>query len=86
MVNSNYLSSFVQRLAQHILDQRTDLERFFMDALDHVRGEIQKEREAAKKAAQAEYNRRMRAVSIFVGESIILQGISDQLLDIDTGE
>ncbi|KAJ3017888.1 hypothetical protein HKX48_003303 [Thoreauomyces humboldtii] len=52
----------IKRLAQHILDQRTDLERFFMDALDHVRGEIHEEKEAARKAAQQEYNRRMKAI------------------------
>ncbi|KAJ3299312.1 hypothetical protein HK104_009431, partial [Borealophlyctis nickersoniae] len=52
----------IKRLAQHILDQRTDLERFFMDALEHVRSELQRDREASRKAAQAEYNRRMRAV------------------------
>ncbi|KAJ3111642.1 hypothetical protein HDU96_005501 [Phlyctochytrium bullatum] len=52
----------IRRLAQHILDQRTDLEAFFMDALDHVRAEIQSNREMAKKAAQADYNRKIRAV------------------------
>ncbi|KAI8819478.1 uncharacterized protein EV422DRAFT_534892 [Fimicolochytrium jonesii] len=52
----------IKRLAQHILDQRTDLERFFMDALDHVRGEIEQEQENAKKAVQAEYTRRMKAI------------------------
>lgn len=32
-----------QRLALHILYQRTDMERFFMDALETVRGEIRRE-------------------------------------------
>ncbi|TPX67745.1 hypothetical protein SpCBS45565_g03666 [Spizellomyces sp. 'palustris'] len=52
----------IKRLAQHILDQRTDLERFFMDALEHVRAEIRRDRDAARKAAQAEYNRRLKAI------------------------
>lgn len=30
----------VKRLAKNILDQRTELERFFLDALDQVKREI----------------------------------------------
>ncbi|KAJ3091673.1 hypothetical protein HK102_013861 [Quaeritorhiza haematococci] len=52
----------IKRLAQHILDQRTDLEKFFMDSLDHVRQEIQKERENMRKAAQADYHKKLRAI------------------------
>jgi len=30
----------VKKLAKNILDQRTDVERFLLDALQHVKGEI----------------------------------------------
>ncbi|KAJ3392087.1 hypothetical protein HDU84_004796 [Entophlyctis sp. JEL0112] len=61
-----YEMKHIKRLAQHILDQRTRLEKFFMDALDHVRKQIQKEAEASKKAAHAEYNHKIREVYFFV--------------------
>ena len=53
----------IRRLAQHILDKRTDLEQFFMDALEHVKKEIQIESEIQFRKAEAEYNRKMRVVS-----------------------
>ncbi|KAJ3052855.1 hypothetical protein HK097_005516, partial [Rhizophlyctis rosea] len=53
----------VKRLAQHILDQRTDLERFFMDALETVRSEILTERDRKKRELAAEQSRRLRAVA-----------------------
>ncbi|KAJ3181880.1 hypothetical protein HDU85_003395 [Gaertneriomyces sp. JEL0708] len=62
----------IKRLAQHILDQRTDLERFFMDALDHVRGELKKEREIERKRAKEEYNRRMRTIT---SKSLVLPAL-----------
>lgn len=52
----------IKRLAQHVLDQRTDLERFFMDALDQVREYLQQERDDEKRAARVDYNKRIRAV------------------------
>lgn len=30
----------VKKLARNILDQRTEVERFFLDALDHVKKEV----------------------------------------------
>ncbi|KAJ3224793.1 hypothetical protein HDU81_008346 [Chytriomyces hyalinus] len=57
-----YEMKHIKRLAQHVLDQRTKLEKFFMDALDTVRNEIQKERQEAKKAAHTDYNRKIREV------------------------
>lgn len=50
----------IRRLAQHILDQRTHLEQFFMDALDDVKQEIKRGKEMKRKEAEAEYNRKMR--------------------------
>ena len=32
--------SRVKKLAKNILDQRTELERFFLDSLEHVKAEI----------------------------------------------
>ncbi|KAJ3037794.1 hypothetical protein HDV00_001295 [Rhizophlyctis rosea] len=71
----------VKRLAQHILDQRTDLERFFMDALDTVRGEILREREQARREAQAEYHRRLRAVAKLGGGVGVTVSVKDQEKD-----
>ncbi|KAL2916636.1 hypothetical protein HK105_203748 [Polyrhizophydium stewartii] len=52
----------IKRLAQHILDQRTELEQFFLDSLEMVKSEIRKLREKAAKESQVEYNQRMRTV------------------------
>jgi len=54
----------IRRIAQHILDQRSDLETFFMDALDHVRLEICKEKEEKRKQEIEEYNKKIKSVSI----------------------
>ncbi|KAI9327763.1 hypothetical protein BDR26DRAFT_78217 [Obelidium mucronatum] len=58
----SYEMKHIKRLAQHVLDQRTKLERFFMDSFDHVRCQIVKEREQAKKAAHNDYNKKIREV------------------------
>nr|KAJ3421049.1 hypothetical protein HK105_004637 [Polyrhizophydium stewartii] len=47
---------------KHILDQRTELEQFFLDSLEMVKSEIRKLREKAAKESQVEYNQRMRTV------------------------
>ncbi|ORX52538.1 hypothetical protein BCR36DRAFT_582486 [Piromyces finnis] len=52
----------IRRIAQHILDQRTDLETFFMDALDHVKIEICHEREERRRREAEEYNRKIKNV------------------------
>ncbi|ORX84940.1 hypothetical protein BCR32DRAFT_242164 [Anaeromyces robustus] len=52
----------IKRIAQHILDQRTDLETFFMDALEHVRLEICREKEEKRKREAEEYNKKIRSV------------------------
>ena len=58
--------TYLKKLAQHVLSQRSQVERFFIDALDLVRKEVKKEKEAAKKAAQLEHNKRMRHVKSFI--------------------
>ena len=37
--------TILQYLARHILDQRTELEQFFLDALEEVKKEIYKQKE-----------------------------------------
>ncbi|KAI9143040.1 hypothetical protein BKA69DRAFT_1037173 [Paraphysoderma sedebokerense] len=51
---------YIKQLANHVLAQRTDVEKFFMDALDYVREEIRHERERRRKEALKEFNRRLR--------------------------
>ncbi|KAJ3174982.1 hypothetical protein HDU87_006516 [Geranomyces variabilis] len=53
---------YIKRLAQHVLDQRSDLEKFFLDALATIRDAIAAERLAAQKTQAAEYNRRLKAI------------------------
>ncbi|KAJ3004874.1 UNVERIFIED_CONTAM: hypothetical protein HDU68_004864 [Siphonaria sp. JEL0065] len=58
----SYEMKHIKRLAQHVLDQRTKLERFFMDAFDHVRCQLQRECEQTKKQAYTNYNKKIREV------------------------
>lgn len=55
----------VRRLAQHILDQRTEMEEFFMDSLEFVRGELGKERRTELKNTQDRYKQSMRDVVLY---------------------
>ncbi|KAK6099782.1 hypothetical protein MT418_001167 [Batrachochytrium dendrobatidis] len=52
----------IKRLAQHILNQRTELEQFFLEALEMVKSEMKKAREKQLKEAQMEYDKRMRTM------------------------
>uniref|UniRef100_A0A8C0HLY4 Basal body-orientation factor 1 n=1 Tax=Buteo japonicus TaxID=224669 RepID=A0A8C0HLY4_9AVES len=49
----------VKKLARNILKERTEVERFFLDALDHVKQEIISSRKHYKKKAQTAYYRKM---------------------------
>lgn len=53
--------SRVKKLARNILDQRTEMEMFFLDALKQVKQEIITSRKCYKQVAQAAYQRRMMA-------------------------
>lgn len=57
---------YIRRLAQHVLDQRTDVERFFMESLDIVRKQAIKEREEARKNEQHDLNQKLRDVCNFL--------------------
>ncbi|NWH47690.1 BBOF1 factor, partial [Fregata magnificens] len=49
----------VKKLARNILNERTEVERFFLDALEHVKQEIISSRKDYKKKAQTAYYRKM---------------------------
>ncbi|KAK2523860.1 Ccdc176 [Columba guinea] len=49
----------VKKLARNILIERTEVERFFLDALEHVKQEIISSRKQYKKKAQTAYYRKM---------------------------
>ncbi|XP_048340840.1 basal body-orientation factor 1 isoform X2 [Sphaerodactylus townsendi] len=51
----------VKKLARNILDERTEVERFFLDALEQVKQEIMTSRKCYKQVAQAAYQRKMMA-------------------------
>ncbi|XP_071963217.1 basal body-orientation factor 1-like [Antedon mediterranea] len=49
----------VKRLAKAVLDQRTEMEQFFLDSLDHVKKEIVANRAKYRRDAAMAYHRRM---------------------------
>lgn len=51
----------VKKLAKTILEQRSDIERFFLDSLDYVREQVASNREEYRKEANSLYNTRMLA-------------------------
>ncbi|XP_029340304.1 basal body-orientation factor 1 isoform X2 [Mus caroli] len=51
----------VKRLAKNILDERTEVEQFFLDALYEVKQQILDSRKHYKQIAQAAFNLKMRA-------------------------
>ena len=50
----------IRKLAQIILDQRTEVEQFFLEALEQVKSEVRREREERHKQAVAQYRSQMR--------------------------
>lgn len=50
----------VKKLAKNILDERTEVERFFMDALHEVKQQIRLHQKHYKQVAQAAFNFKMR--------------------------
>ncbi|XP_025057014.1 basal body-orientation factor 1 isoform X2 [Alligator sinensis] len=51
----------VKKLAKNILDERTEVERFFLEALEQVKHEIITSRKRCRQLAQAAYQRKMMA-------------------------
>ncbi|XP_074649646.1 basal body-orientation factor 1-like isoform X1 [Tubulanus polymorphus] len=58
----------VKRLARNILDQRTEMERFFLESLQQVKLEIAANQAQYRKAAQAAYQEKMLAAHAGLGE------------------
>ncbi|KAL4237666.1 hypothetical protein ACF0H5_002380 [Mactra antiquata] len=58
----------VKRLAKNILDQRTELERFFLEALDTVKQEIAANQEQYRRDAQKAYQEKMLAAHTGKGD------------------
>ena len=53
--------SKVKKLAKNILEQRTEIERFFLDSLDHVKRQVIMNRTEYRKEALNAYNSKMLA-------------------------
>lgn len=51
----------IRKLARGILDQRSEVEKFFLDSLEYVKGEISRNRAQYRKDAEEAYNKRMLA-------------------------
>uniref|UniRef100_A0A8D0C2J7 Basal body-orientation factor 1 n=1 Tax=Salvator merianae TaxID=96440 RepID=A0A8D0C2J7_SALMN len=51
----------IKKLARNILDERTEVEKFFLEALEQVKQEIVTSRKCYKQVAQAAYQRKMMA-------------------------
>ena len=60
---------YVRRLAQHVLDQRTDVEGFFLESLDRVKREIAHSRSKRAKSAKRDVAADLR-VGEFAGQSL----------------
>lgn len=54
----------VKKLAKNILEQRGEIERFFLDSLDYVKKQIVTTRNDYRKEANAVYNHRMLAAHL----------------------
>lgn len=54
----------VKRLAKNILDERTEVEQFFLDALYEVKQQILSSRKHYKQIAQAAFNLKMRTACV----------------------
>uniref|UniRef100_A0A8D0HN40 Basal body orientation factor 1 n=1 Tax=Sphenodon punctatus TaxID=8508 RepID=A0A8D0HN40_SPHPU len=49
----------VKKLARNILDERTEVERFFLESLEQVKQQIMSSRKCYKQVAQAAYQKKM---------------------------
>lgn len=58
----------VKKLAKNILEQRTDIERFFLDSLDFVKKQIVTNRSEYRKEANTAYNAKMLAAHNGAGD------------------
>jgi hypothetical protein len=54
----------IKRLSQHILNQRSDVEKFFMEALEDILVSVRKERAEQRKKDIQEYNQKIKRAMI----------------------
>jgi hypothetical protein len=54
----------IKRLSQHILNQRSDVEKFFMEALEDILVSVKKERTEQRKKDIHEYNQKIKRAMI----------------------
>ena len=50
----------MKKLAKHILDQRSEMETFFLESLEYVKTEITRNRQQYRRDAEAAYHQRVR--------------------------
>jgi hypothetical protein len=63
----------IKRLSQHILNQRSDVEKFFMEALEDILVSVRKERAEQRKKDIHEYNQKIKRAMI--GKAADMPGI-----------
>ena len=51
----------VKKLSKHILDQRSEMENFFLESLQYVKTEITRNRQQYRRDAESAYHQRVRA-------------------------
>jgi hypothetical protein len=61
--------SHIKKLAQTILDQRGEVEQFFLESIEQVKEKIVSEREQKYRKSLVEYNKKMREATAMGGES-----------------
>lgn len=54
----------VKKLAKHILDQRSEMENFFLESLEYVKAEITRNRLQYRRDAESAYHQRVRAAHV----------------------
>ncbi|GMI20954.1 hypothetical protein TrRE_jg8671 [Triparma retinervis] len=61
--------SHIKKLAQTILDQRGEVEQFFLESIEQVKEKIVSERDQKYKKSLVEYNKKMREATAMGGEN-----------------
>ncbi|KAJ1505286.1 hypothetical protein HMI54_006108 [Coelomomyces lativittatus] len=73
---------YIKKLALHILDQRTQVEKFFMDALDYVREEIRKDSREKVKQKKNAYTKHKNTCILPSTEHVVPKQAFDESLTI----
>ena len=75
----------IRKLAQIILDQRTEVEQFFLEALEQVKSEVRRAREERDARERARAERERLADELFAVAPAVLLQQSQQLLPPQSG-